>query len=136
MFQLPYTIVIVLIILGGFFGATLRYILGEWLLNSEGFPVGTLFVNLLGCFCLGWFITYGIEKFKKNSIWLPFLGTGGIGSFTTFSTFSLETFYLILEKEYSYAILYVFASILIGLFLTFLGYKMAINQINKDGQPL
>ncbi|MBE4906817.1 fluoride efflux transporter CrcB [Bacillus luteolus] len=128
--------IIILIMFGGFIGSILRYTFGEWLQNTNGFPVGTLFVNMVGCFLLGWFITYGVAKFKRNSIWVPFIGTGVIGSFTTFSTFSLETFYLIMDKQYIQVITYVMVSVIVGLFFTFLGYKLAYKKINKEGQPI
>jgi fluoride exporter len=127
---------IVLIMIGGFIGSTIRYISGEWFLGAEGFPVGTFLVNMVGCLLLGWFITYGTSRFKKKSSWMPFIATGVIGSFTTFSTFSLETFYLILDKEYILAILYVFSSVILGFFMTFIGIKMARRNVKKEGQPI
>ncbi|QOR67346.1 fluoride efflux transporter CrcB [Cytobacillus suaedae] len=128
--------IIILIMFGGFIGSILRYTFGEWLQNTNGFPVGTLFVNMVGCFLLGWLITYSAVKFKKSALLIPFIGTGIIGSFTTFSTFSLETFYLIMDKQYIQVVTYVMVSVILGLLFTFSGYKLAYIKISKEGHPI
>ena len=85
--------------LGGFVGAVFRFILSTALQGPSRFPLGTLGVNILGSFTLS-LITYGAEK----SFGLPestrlFLAVGMLGAFTTMSTFSLETFRLVEEKQ-------------------------------------
>ena len=86
--------------LGGFIGAVFRFILSSVLQGSAKFPLGTLGVNILGSFTLS-LITYGAEKSSA----LPessrlFLAVGMLGAFTTMSTFSLETFKLVEEKQF------------------------------------
>ena len=86
--------------LGGFIGAVFRFILSSVLQVSAKFPLGTLGVNILGSFTLS-LITYGAEKSSA----LPessrlFLAVGMLGAFTTMSTFSLETFKLVEEKQF------------------------------------
>ena len=119
------------VMLGGFLGAVTRFTLGEWIQPQNGFPLGTLLINLIGCFLLGWFLTF-ISSIKK---WRPevtlFIGTGFIGSFTTFSTFSIETISLFQNGHAVYGILYVLISILLGLFLTYIGYKLAVKYREK-----
>ncbi len=118
--------------LGGFFGAITRYALGEWIQSDNGFPVGTLIINLLGCFLLGWLLTFfSIQKKIRPEITL-FLGTGFIGSFTTFSTFSVETILLIQGGLAIYSLLYVLVSVFFGLLLAYLGYKLAL-KLGKKG---
>jgi fluoride exporter len=120
------------IMLGGFFGAISRYALGEWIQSDNGFPVGTLLINLLGCFLLGWLLTFfSIQKKIRPEITL-FLGTGFIGSFTTFSTFSVETILLIQGGLAIYSLLYVLVSVFFGLLLAYLGYKLAL-KLGKKG---
>ena len=86
--------------LEGFIGAVFRFILSSVLQGSAKFPLGTLGVNILGSFTLS-LITYGAEKSSA----LPessrlFLAVGMLGAFTTMSTFSLETFKLVEEKQF------------------------------------
>jgi CrcB protein len=86
--------------LGGFIGAIFRFLLSNLFQGSSKFPLGTLGVNVIGSFALS-FITYSSEQ----SLYMPessrlFLAVGVLGAFTTMSTFSLETFKLIEQKEY------------------------------------
>lgn len=110
--------------LGGFFGAILRFALGEWLHSDNGFPVGTLLVNLLGCLALGWFLAFAKQRAVRGETVL-LIGTGFLGSFTTFSTFSVETVNLLAAGQIMFALLYVLSSIFVGIFLAFLGFKLA-----------
>jgi fluoride exporter len=111
------------VMIGGFFGGICRYFLGEWI-HVDNFPIGTLLVNLAGCFFLGWFLTFASQKktFKPEAGLL--IGTGFTGSFTTFSTFSAETIMLIQESILS-ASIYIFLSIVVGIVFSYLGYKTA-----------
>ena len=88
------------VMIGGFFGAISRFALGEWIHTSNGFPLGTLFINLIGCFFLGWFLTFVSQKKKIRPEFTLLIGTGFVGSFTTFSTFSVETLNLIAAGSY------------------------------------
>lgn len=109
------------VMIGGFFGAICRYGLGEWIPDANGFPVGTLVINLLGCLFLGWLLTFVSSKSKLSLL----IGTGFIGSFTTFSTFSFETIHLFANNHYLMAICYVVTSIVIGFYFVYVGHKLA-----------
>jgi len=77
----------------GIFGASLRYGLGTWvrqLLPQSVFPFGTLAVNLIGCFVLGWFSAWSRNR-RLSPRFQTAASTGLIGSFTTYSAFSVET---------------------------------------------
>lgn len=125
---------LLLVMLGGFFGAISRYTLGEWLHTDGGFPIGTLMINLLGCFFLGWFLTYMSSNSKKiNPEITLFIGTGFTGSFTTFSTFSVEVFRLFQDGFIFQAGLYVFTSIFVGLAMTYIGWKLAKSRRQEGG---
>jgi CrcB protein len=121
------------VMLGGLVAAICRYAMGEWI-SVDGFPFGTLSVNLIGCLFLGWFLTKVTEwTYLKKEIILM-IGTGFVGSFTTFSTFSVETLNLLQAGKIVTACLYVLSSILIGLALTFTGFLLAKKRTEK-GDP-
>ncbi|MFP3381294.1 CrcB family protein, partial [Bacillus sp. SIMBA_069] len=73
----------------------------------HSFPLATLLINLAGCFLLAWLTTYITRLNILPSEVITGIGTGFIGSFTTFSTFSVETVQLINHSEWSTAFLYV-----------------------------
>lgn len=70
---------------GGMVGAVLRHLVGEWV-AVERFPAGTLTVNVLGSFALGFVTFLGVGDDA-----LLFVGTGACGAFTTFASFSYDT---------------------------------------------
>jgi CrcB protein len=73
---------------GGAIGALCRHYLGS-AVDIEGFPLGTLTVNVIGSFVLGLVTFAGLD-----SELVLFVGTGACGSFTTFSSFSFDTVHL------------------------------------------
>lgn len=110
----------------GMVGALLRYylglVIGFWWLGL--FPFATLIANMLGSFALGWLTMY-IAKIKRLSPdLLTALGTGLVGSFTTFSTFSVETVGLLRESHMALAFTYVFFSVVGGLAMSAFGYNL------------
>ncbi|WP_077617086.1 fluoride efflux transporter CrcB [Bacillus sinesaloumensis] len=119
---------ILFVMLGGFFGAISRYLLGVWIIMPTGFPIGTLTVNLIGCFILGWLLTFIATLRKVNPMITLFFGTGFLGSFTTFSTFSVEVIQLIEDQKIGYAALYMMLSLFVGLILSYIGYRVAITR--------
>jgi len=102
--------------LGGFAGAVLRYWLSGWVygLTQSDFPVGTLAVNLAGSLILG--VAMGVVE---NHIVPPhlqlFVTIGLLGGFTTFSTFSFETYSLIEIGSIGKAALNLLLSVGVGL---------------------
>jgi CrcB protein len=120
---------IVLLILFGILGALARYSL-ELLIQTPSFPLATLLINLIGCFLLA-FVT-------RFLIWLPFLSsklvsaisTGFVGSFTTFSTFALESSHL-LQSNLFVAAVYLVASAGGGFYACLLGYRTSKSLLSK-----
>jgi len=108
--------------IGGFVGALSRY--SFYLLEKRllpGVPLATLIVNLLGCFLAG--ILWGLiqRKILVHSELKLFLMVGFLGSFTTFSTFSLETMSLMRSGDLMMAVFNITAQISLGLLLVYLG---------------
>ncbi|KAA6470363.1 fluoride efflux transporter CrcB [Bacillus cereus] len=128
--------VYIIVGIAGILGALSRYYLG---LNIDAFwnhtfPLATLLINLIGCFVLSWITTY----ISRLNIFPPEIvtgiGTGFVGSFTTFSTFSVETVKLINHSEGILVILYVCFSMLGGLLMSGIGYKLGGTLFTKRAQ--
>src|SRR5580698_1134332 len=108
---------------GGILGTLARYILAGVVYQKVGtdFPYGTLVVNLIGCFLVGFFDTIFQEKFLFSPTLRIFLMVGFCGAFTTFSTFMLETGNLIRDGETLRAFLNVMLSVVLGFIVFRLG---------------
>lgn len=92
---------IILVGLGGFFGAALRYIISSATAKYFGdFPVGTLIVNILGGFLMGFLMEASTSLWTVSPNTRVFLTTGIMGGLTTFSTFSYETISFLSDGEY------------------------------------
>ena len=107
---------------GGFLGAILRFLLAGWVqkVSHSVFPFGTLSVNILGSFFIGFLFLY-VQQANFHTALKFFLVTGLLGSLTTFSTFSLETLVLFQEGVWSKAVLNIVMNVGVCLFATFLG---------------
>lgn len=110
--------------LGGFLGSTSRYLLGEWINKNfwiKSLPLGTLFVNVLGCFLIGFAWGFLHNRFDHNFI--RFFGIiGFLGGFTTYSTFGYEKFQLLAQNQIFAFFGYVFLQLTFGLCAVALGY--------------
>ena len=113
---------LILIATGGALGAVLRYILtliSKTLFVSSMY--GTISVNVIGSFLIGYFITSNIGNNLSENFVKFFLIIGLLGSFTTFSAFSYEVVDLINSKKYISSFTYIFISIFICIFSAYLG---------------
>lgn len=112
--------------IGGMIGATARYSISLLFAGLSGFPYATLITNFIGCFLLSFLLSSIKVKEKFSPEIRTALGTGVIGSFTTFSTFALET-----VKLWSISILlaltYMMLSVCGGLLFCYAGFKLANN---------
>ncbi|HOW58622.1 MAG TPA: fluoride efflux transporter CrcB [Candidatus Omnitrophota bacterium] len=108
---------------GGVLGTFARYFLSGFIYRIFGshFPLGTLVVNLIGCFLIGFLAVLAEEKFLLGPNARIFLMIGFCGAFTTFSTLILETSNLSKVGENLYAFLNIAFSIVLGLFVFRLG---------------
>ena len=114
---------LILVGVGGFLGSVFRYLVTILLARqfTTSFPLGTLTVNIVGCFLIG--VLFALSE-KGNLLtpeWRIFLTTGFCGGFTTFSTFSYESIRLLQDGEILYLSLNVIVSVVIGFASTYLG---------------
>ena len=101
--------------LGGAIGAMLRFGVGIAMLRvtGPGFPLGVLSVNVVGSFLMGLFVVYAFQKDIEHLN--PFVLTGILGGFTTFSAFSLEAFTLYERGEIAQSITYIALSVVLSI---------------------
>ena len=110
--------------LGGAMGSVTRYgvTIGSSRLFGEGFPSGTLIVNVIGSFAMGLVMALLARKFADNEAARLFLTTGFLGGFTTFSAFSLDVFNLMQRGESGVAVIYVLVSVVLSILAVFGGF--------------
>jgi len=106
-------------------------VLGAWarygqsilvqMLFGRNFPWATLSINVLGCFLMGFLFFATLERSALSPELRTGILTGGLGAYTTFSTFSLETLVLFENGEAAKAILYMFASLFLCVVAAFAG---------------
>ena len=118
---------IILIGLAGLVGTLCRYWLSGLVARHYGetFPWGTLVVNVVGCFLAGSLFYLMEERFLVSPMLRTIVLIGLLGGFTTFSSFSLQTFTLLREGEFALAALNVTLSNLLGLVMLWAGYSLA-----------
>lgn len=111
------------IALGGALGAVLRYAVsnGVHALVGRGFPYGTLTVNVLGSLLMGFLYILLIERISNNLGLRAMLIIGFLGAFTTFSTFSIETFNLLENGEAFKALINILISVVLCLLAAWIG---------------
>ncbi len=121
--NMPRFTIILLIGIGAAIGANARYLLGQWVTSRFGstLPYGTWLINVLGSLGIGLFLGLIDTPAEPSSAWRLLVVTGLLGGFTTFSTFSYETYSLIAQNRWREATLYVTASVILGLMSTAFG---------------
>jgi CrcB protein len=120
---------ILLVGFGGALGSISRYLLGTWiqsLSQSIDFPYGTLTVNLIGCFVIGFMAELAEARGAFTAESRAFLFLGILGGFTTFSSFGNDTMNLFREGETFNALANVAANVVLGLALVWLGRAAAV----------
>jgi CrcB protein len=124
---------LLLIGLGGALGSVLRYLIGGWIqrgASSGGavgtFPVGTLVVNVSGCFVIGVLAVVLLgDRWLVRPEYRDAILIGVLGGYTTFSSFGLETFAKANEQHWGAAALNIVLSNGLGLLAVWLGYRLA-----------
>ncbi len=111
---------------GGFVGAVLRYFVVRLLTgHADSFPYATLTVNVMGSFMLGLFSTWILHKTQLEVELRLFIQIGLLGSFTTFSAFSIDTLNLALSGHWSRALVNVGLNVALCLSAVWLGVVAA-----------
>ena len=110
---------LLLVALGGALGSAMRYLTAILLARhyTGSIPLATLVVNVLGCFLIGLLIGLCSETTYLRLLFI----TGFCGGFTTFSTFTAESYVMFREGAYGLAFLYIAGSVLIGLLALWIG---------------
>ena len=118
---------VLVVFVGGGIGAAGRYWLSglAYRFSSGAFPVGTMVVNILGCFLIGVFMGSMEERFLVTPALRLFLTIGVLGGFTTFSSFSYESMALLRDGEMFLGLANVGGSVLFCLLATFAGSAAA-----------
>ena len=110
---------------GGALGASLRFFVQSISkLYFPNFPVGTLIVNIIGSFLIGLLANYLNSKGISELFYKYFIIIGLLGSFTTFSAFSIETIELINEGRISLSLIYILLSFVLTISAAFLGLSL------------
>jgi CrcB protein len=117
-----------LVALGGGVGAVMRYQIGLWLLaaaQNARFPLGTLLVNVLGCFAVGllWALCERLNAWSEEFRLALMIGL--LGGFTTFSAFGLETVMMLRRDAFGVAAVYVLTSLILGGLAVWAGLALA-----------
>ncbi len=118
----------VVVAAGGAIGAVLRYVLMNLVGTRNIFglhlPYGTLAVNILGSFLMGVMIEYIARHVSGSQHLHLFFAVGILGSFTTFSTFSLDVIVMMQRGEMTQMAVYIIGSVMISIVALFLGISL------------
>jgi CrcB protein len=119
---------LLLVGIGGFIGAILRYVLGGWIQNSfVNFPVGTLVINTTGSFFLGLIMYLSEYQGFFDEETRIFLTIGILGAFTTLSTFGYESFRLLDGSKLTLMAINVVSTVLFSILAVYLGKIVALS---------
>lgn len=119
----------------GALGCAARVLLSNYFFEKFGpaFPVGTLTVNVFGCLLIGFFV--GLTSSSAGIAVSPFMAsaitTGFLGGFTTFSSFALQTYDFLKERQWSYATLNITLSLVLCIVAVGIGQSIALAIIKR-----
>jgi fluoride exporter len=118
--------VLVAIAFGGALGAPARYGVAQLIqVKPDGYPWATFWTNIVGSFALGIILALILERFPPTRYVRPFIATGFLGAFTTYSTFAVETDLLVKDGRAGLAVVYAFGSVFAGFLAVWVGIVLA-----------
>ncbi len=122
----PPVLIYLAVFAGGILGGTTRYLIGLAFPAQPGqIPWGILGVNLAGAFIMGLLLHGWVRRGHVSHPWRPFLATGILGSFTTWSTFMADTYGLVVDGGALLAAVYVIGATAAGIAAAALGWWAA-----------
>lgn len=124
--------IFLLLLVGAFIGSDLRYAESLMFKTSSGFPLGTLVANLSGALILPFLIHYLQDRFHLSSKVILILSTGLLGSYTTFSTFTADSYRLYQSGQWLSLLIYLTLTLVGGFGLALLGNYWAASQAFND----
>ena len=115
--------ILLMVAIGGAIGAVARQQSNQLIMRIFGgeFPIGTIFVNILGSFIMGLLFELFASKITLSNEWRSLIFTGVLASFTTFSSFALDVALLSERNEYYYALCYIGISVVLSIGALFVG---------------
>ena len=119
---------ILLIGIGGFIGSSFRYIVSgavQKISNQSFFPIGTLTVNLIGCFIIGFLAGLSESRQLFSDMVRSFIFIGVLGGFTTFSTFGYESFSFLRDGQIISTLINISLHIILGILFVWLGFSIS-----------
>lgn len=120
----PTTVVLATVSAGGVLGALARYQVGRsWPVRPAGFPWSTLVVNVSGCLLIGVLLMVLVERTDAHPLIRPFLGTGVLGGYTTFSTYTVDLHRLLTTGHPGIGVAYLLGTMAGALAATALGVQ-------------
>ena len=117
---------LLIVALGGALGAAARYTFGGWVAGrtGDGFPWGTMVVNVSGAFLIGLVLALSLDRAMIGADWRLFLTTGILGGYTTFSTLSFETVALMEKGSWALATANMLGSAAAGVIAVVVGLAL------------
>ena len=115
--------ILLMVAIGGAIGAVARQQSNQLIMRIFGgeFPIGTIFVNILGSFIMGLLFELFASKITLSDEWRSLIFTGVLASFTTFSSFAFDVALLSERNEYYYALCYIGMSVVLSIGALFVG---------------
>lgn len=126
------------IAVGGALGASARYGVAQLVpFGADRFPWATFVTNLSGSFALGLVLGLVLERFPPSRYLRPFVATGFLGAYTTYSTFAVETVLLVRDGHAGLAVAYAGASVVGGFVVAWAGLWTAriVPAPTRGGSP-
>lgn len=116
---------ILMVAAGGMLGSVCRFLAGSWLYKPGAlFPWPTFSVNILGSLIIGLAMGYS-ARHEPPPGWTLLLTTGFCGGFTTFSALSAETVHLLRQQQYGILIVYILATLILGISAAAAGFALS-----------